>query len=262
MIRLFTSGFHCPNEARRAEYALAMRKNLECSSIGRVLVFDESESRLPQNAKLAVRSVDGRPTYADYAAWINELASANDISIVSNADIYFDRQLELFNRWELPSNVVLALSRWDIGDMAEAKLHDHNDSQDSWVFRGHVRAFDSDYPVGVPRCDNRLVSELRRAGYHVLNPAFSIRSHHVHSGERVAYGEGLHAGFVAPPYEYVWPTNLWSLPKTAAYNARHPGEALGWRADRRKWSARLKLHWFRKGMSIFRRTRRSAAGTD
>jgi hypothetical protein len=262
LIRLFTSSFHCESDVRRKEYARALNNNLECSSIDELLIFDESGPELPENSKIVVRPIDRRPMYADYIAWINEVASSSDVSIVANADIFFDRQLELFNRWTLPSNVVLALSRWDIDDIGPPRLHDHNDSQDSWIFRGRVRQFISDYPVGVPRCDNRIVNELERAGYQVLNPAFSIQSYHVHSGERVAYRGGHHAGYVPPPYGYVWPTNLWSLHTTAAYNTRHRAEALRWRLDRRKWSSRLKLHLLRKATSILRRTSRPAAGTD
>jgi hypothetical protein len=230
-----------------------MRRNVECASIDSILVFDEGSDSLPRgNAKVVVRSVTGRPTYADYFAWINEVAAPDDVSIVANADIYYDRQLELLKRWAFPANVALALSRWETTDDGRFLLRDHNDSQDTWIFRGRVRDVRANFPVGVPRCDNRIVSELRRAGYVVTNPSFTLRSHHVHAGDRESYGEGHLPGYVEPPYEYVWPTNLWSMPKTFLYNARHPGERLGWRVDRRRWSARLKLHWLSKGVSMLR----------
>jgi hypothetical protein len=218
-----------------------MLRNLECDSIGGVFILDEGSDNLAiGHPRLTIQRVRARPTYADFFAWINDISGDDDVSIVANADIWFDRQLELFNRWSLPTNVALALSRWKISDSDGAKFYPRNDSQDSWVFRGHVRPVRSDYAVGVPRCDNRLVSELRNAGYEVLNPSYSLRSFHVHSASRGTYGTGFRPGYVSPPYGYVWPTNLWSRQRTAEYNARYPNEKLGWQPAWRKWSAHLR----------------------
>jgi len=235
------------------EYADVMRRNLACPSIDSVLVFDEGSRDLPRDtAKLLVRAFKGRPTYQDYFDWINEIASPGDISIIANADIFFDERVALFRYWTPPDGVVLALARWEQADDSGARLRDRNDSQDAWVFTGRVRQFNAGYPVGVVGCDNRFAMELSLAGYSVLNPSFSIRSYHLHSGERGEYeGEGR-AGSVAPPYAYVWPHNLWSLPRTLLHNVVHPRARVGWRFDRRFWSSTLRTHWLRKAFGILR----------
>lgn len=259
MIRLFTSSFASPDPARRNEYAEAMRRNLACRAIDAVYVFDEGSPDLPKgNPKLTSRDVRQRPTYADYFAWINELAGPDDISILANADIYFDDQLALFTHWSPPAATVFALARWEPDADGRVSLRDRNDSQDAWIFRGPVRRFDSDFRVGVPGCDNRLASELERAGYQLRNPSFSLRSYHLHAGDRPPYIGEARVGGVSPPYGYVWPHNLWPLHKTLIHNLRHPSARAGWRIDRRLWKKRLKVHWIQKGWKKLGGNRASA----
>ena len=253
MIRLFTSAFTSPAGRRRDEYAEALRRNLECAALDEVMVLEEASANLASHPKLKVRRTTQRPTFAHFFSWANEVSRDTDTSIIANADIFFDGTLEVFNNWSLPPRVAFALSRWEYRDGHDTALNDRNDSQDAWCFSGKIRTVDANFEVGVPRCDNRLVSELRKSGYTVLNPSLALRSYHLHRGARDGYGHGMLPGYVSPPYEYVWPENLWPLHKTLAYNFRHPREKLGWRLDRRQLSSRLKLHWISKGLGVLQR---------
>ena len=256
MIRLFTSAFASHDDSRREEYAEALRRNLECDPIEAVCIFEEGTPDLPhENPRLFVRDARERPFYSDFFAWMNELAGPDDISILANADIHFDGQLALFGEWLQEPGDVLALARWEPDATGKIAIRDRNDSQDAWIFRGRIRDLDCDFPVGVPGCDNRLAIELARAGYRVLNPSFSIRSYHLHGGERAPWVGELRAGGVPPPYGYVWPHNLWPLHKTLLHNMRHPHARIGWRIDRRLWKRRLKVHWFSKGLAMLSGTR-------
>jgi hypothetical protein len=126
------------------------------------------------------------------------------------------------------------------------------------VFKGPLRDVQADFPVGVPRCDNRFLYELKRAGYEVINPAFSIRAYHLHAGVRGEYqGENL-AQFVDPPYAYLWPHNLWSLPRTLWHNLRHPQARIGWRLDRRRIARSLPLRAARKLLGLLRPASKAA----
>ena len=235
-----------------------MRRNLACEAIDAVCVFDEGSEDLPHgNSKLFSRRVTRRPTYAEYFDWINELAGPDDISLLANADIYFDEQISFFRDWQLPRDTVFALARWEPDDSGRMSLRDRNDSQDAWIFRGQIRRVESQYPMGVPGCDNRLASELERAGYRVLNPAFSIRSYHLHAGERIPWTGEARQGEVPPPYGYVWPHNLFPLYATLFHNIRRPAARVGWRLDKRLWSRRLKLHWFSKGVALISGSRQA-----
>jgi len=251
LIRLFTSAFASQDSRRRKEYAEALLRNLACGAIDQVCIFDQQAGDLPRdNPKIVLRRVHRRPDYADYFAWMNEVAADDDISILANADIWFDEQLALFKNWLPSPNTAFALARWERDEAGHTRLRDRNDSQDAWIFRGPVRPVTSDFPPGVPGCDNRMANELAAAGYLVQNPSFSITSFHLHAGERGEYeGIGLE-GRVAPPYAYVWPHNLWNLPRTVAHNILHPDVRVRWRFDRRLWSRRFKVHLFRKGLTL------------
>jgi hypothetical protein len=255
LIRLFSTSFHSADAARFAEYTDALRRNCECRAIDEICLFREDDGSPPVScAKIRMRRAAARPLYADYFAWINEIAGADDVSIIANADIYFDNQLELFRSWSLPANTVFMLAPWDVDDSGRSSLRYRNDSQDTWIFRGKVRqSLEGSYPSGVPRCDNRLAYDLANAGYEVQNPSFSLRSHHLHKGARNSYEEKEHTDFIPPPYGYLWPHNLFHLPRTLAYNYSHPSTSLGWRVDKRWWAPRLKLHWFGKALGMFDR---------
>lgn len=249
MIRLFTTSFPEADPARRAEYDECLRRNLECEAIDQVCLLVEGDVSLPASPKLVSRRVGERPRYADYLKWIRDIAAPGDVSVISNSDIFFDQGLSVLKTWEIPDNTAVALSRWDSVSPGP-RLYDHNDSQDSWIFKGVPGTVVSDFPVGVPRCDNRFAHELEAAGYKVMNPSFSLKSYHLHAGARSGYKNANQPGFVPPPYKYVWPHNLWSLPKTLWHNLVNPSARVGWRLDRRRWSSRLKLHWFEKARRL------------
>ena len=234
MIRLFTSIYSENCRERRAELQECLRRNLACPGLDAVLILAESEpGGLPKDRKLTYELVDHRPTYSDFFAWINRVAAESDVSIVANSDIWFDASIEAAELY-MAKLEVWALSRWQDCDDSPAVLYDHKDSQDSWFFRGKVRTVAADFPVGVPRCDNRLLAELSVAGYAVRNPAFSIRSYHRHAGARATYPtSGEH--FVPPPYMYLSPHNLKGPVRTLWHRLKHPRVPLGWRFDRRRF---------------------------
>jgi hypothetical protein len=233
MIRLFTSFYEETRKQRRDEFLYCLRRNLDCERIEEICVISQGVVDLPESDRLFVREVATRPDYDDFFAWVNEVAAPDDVSIIANADIWFDGSIAVSNR-SLGKSECYALARWE-----DDGLFNRNDSQDSWIFRGSIIGVTGNFPPGVPRCDNRLLYELQSAGYRVTNPAFGIVTHHEHSGRRAEYDDWNLENFVAPPYRYLWPHNLWSLPRTAIHNFRRPGEHLEWRVDRRRLRATL-----------------------
>lgn len=226
-----------------------MRRNLVCMALDEVCVFVEFGAEpLPHSRRLRTQTITARPTYTDFFAWLNEVAAPDDTSIIANADIFFDESLRVVAKWQPRRRTALALARWNLQDDGSAALFDRNDSQDAWVFKGTVSGVFGDFPVGVPRCDNRLVHELEKGGYIVRNPAFTIRTYHLHSGERVEYGTLNENDFVGPPYGYVWPGNLWPLGLTLWHRMLSPANTLSWRLDRRLWSARLRFRHLSRGV--------------
>ena len=247
MVRLFSTFFPEKNPARRAEYDECLRRNLACAEIDVVCLLAEGDGMAPPGSpKLRAQRISKRPHYSDYFAWIAQLAQPSDVSVIANADIFFDGQLGLFRLWNLPERTVLALARWDMGHDGTASLFDRNDSQDSWICRGPLRGVNGDFPIGVPRCDNRILYELEEAGCRVANPSFSLRSYHLHEGRRAEYAGATLPHFVAPPYRYLWPHNLWPLARTLRHNFLHPHCRVGWRLDRRRLSRTLPARGWNK----------------
>jgi len=254
MLRLFTTVYPEGQLKRRNEYSECLRRNVACREIDEVCVMIEGAAAdIPDSPKIRVHKIISRPNYSDYFDWIGELAAAGDISIVANTDIWFDGCIGMTAR-QLGTRECYALARWD-GD----QLNDRNDSQDCWVFRGKVVGVRGDFPVGVVRCDNRILYELQVAGYRVLNPAFSIRAAHLHAGAREEYGT-TEDHFIQPPYRYLWPHNLLGPLGTLWHNLRFPHQRLGWRFDRRKAEHSLPLRIIRKLAGLAKRVTKSSRG--
>jgi hypothetical protein len=235
MIRLFTSHYPEKCATRLGDLQACMKCNIGNSALDFVcLLLEGVETPYPTEHRLQVRAIFSRPTYQDFFDWANELCtSPDDVTLIANSDVFFDKSI-LALAETLKSNQCVALSRWDLQPNAPAQLFDRSDSQDVWVFKGPIRPVFGDFLVGVPRCDNRILHELRKVGYEVINPAFSVRAYHLHFGERAEYPKIIDGPHVAPPYEYLWPHNLMSLLPTLWYRLRHPESKLGWRIDWRR----------------------------
>jgi hypothetical protein len=232
MIRLFTTVYPDFNPDRRHEFDECVRRNLENSAIGGVFILAEGSSagRLPDHGRLHVRNVLKRPSYDDFFDWVNDVSAPDDVSVIANADIYFDRTIGCIVHF-LGSKDCYSLSRWDVLPNGRSRLFDRADSQDAWIFRGPIlERVDGSFPLGVPRCDNRICHELVEAGYRISNPAFSIRIHHLHSGKRSEYGDAG-ADFIQPPYRYVFPANIRPFPLVLLHNLLHPRRTIPWRPD-------------------------------
>lgn len=214
MIRLFTTWYAEPLEPRRLEYEHCRSQNLGCDCVDALHIFDESGS-LRELERLKVRQLKRRPTYADFFAWINDLTSPEDISIIANTDICLDDSIRMLERLDWSGKVALALSRWDVAEDGRCRVFDRGDSQDCWIFRGPVTGVEGNFPLGVYDCDNKIAWELQQAGYRVLNPALSLRTYHHHQCGYRSYEQKPAPDYgIRPPFLYVEPDNLWG-PLTA-----------------------------------------------
>jgi hypothetical protein len=167
-----------PDPVREAELARVRELNAAAG------VFEE----------IAPVAAGGRRSFAEFFALAAERFPGR-VCAVANADIAFDESLrgaaELLRRHERP--VLVALSRWDdpAGPSMEGRIDRerwrfYSQSQDTWLFvAGALPAFEANFTLGVPACENRLAFEAYRAGIAVANPALSVRTWHHHaSGTR------------------------------------------------------------------------------
>jgi hypothetical protein len=231
MIRLFTSFYPESNPTRQQEILECLERNLALDEIDEVCLLLENTDPPLEHPKLITKAVTKRPLYQDLFGWTRDRqAEQTDLCIICNSDIYFDASISVLPK-HLNANACVALTRWDIQADGTSRLFHRNDTQDSWIFTGNIKDVGDNYPIGVPRCDNRVLHELRQAGYAVINPAFSVKSYHLHIGQREEYVQSNLTNFVDPPYAYLWPHNLCSWPSTCMHNLLNSGTTIGWRFD-------------------------------
>ncbi len=175
---LFVNYYRDGASTRQAELDAVLRRNIDNSHIDRVIVL---EATPPLTCpKLEAVAGPRRPTFRLYFEAVNAYSSAADLNIVANSDIYFDDSLGLLAGLDLADRC-LALTRWEVQADGNSRHLGWSNSQDAWIFRGHVKAISAcDFCPGQPACDWRLAAELRRCGYEVFNPSRDIRSHHLH----------------------------------------------------------------------------------
>lgn len=122
-----------------------------------------------------------------------------NIYIVANADIYFE-SIPILPRL----NQVFALTRYETRKNGPTSFLNRHDSQDSYFFRGKIKIPKyCDFP-NWPGCDNRIVWELNNIGYQMLNPSLTIKSFHVHEGDKSYTGNQK----VNRPYLFLHPIEL------------------------------------------------------
>ena len=214
---LVTQYYRAQTSSRRAEIDACLQKNLECDTIDKIILLDETACA-PKGAKIEEQLIGKRLTYADVIRWIYEKAPPNILVAFANADIFLDgpswRAL-----WSTDIETVpkfLALLRWDVSSAQrteDAKLFGPRaDSQDTWVLSSTaVKAVTWDwaaleFPFGQGGCDNAITLELFRKKFLVANPALTMKTYHLHSSGIRSYDP--RNVVEKPTFLYIQPTGL------------------------------------------------------
>lgn len=183
-IVLLVGLYHEPVPARAHELTACLARNLHNPQLSKICVFAEDAEApvrkrpLLQHPKITVIDHGQRVRYSDLFHWANRNLPGK-ISVIANADIYFDDTLRLLTGMDLRDKL-LCLSRWDVHADGTAHLFEYAYSQDAWIFQAPLRPVRCDFHLGTPGCDNRLAWEAQAAGLRVENPSRSIRAYHLH----------------------------------------------------------------------------------
>lgn len=204
-INLFVNWYKPENLDRQKELLFCLVRNLSNEYINQIFLFG---SDLPEinNPKLKLISSE-RLTFLQLFQLMNYYRTDNNtISILSNADIYFDYSLKSLSNNNF-HNSVYCLSRYDIiNKNLDVKFINRNDSQDSWIFQGKIKNIDANFFLGVRGADNKIAYLLKVNGYRVLNPSLSIRSFHYHlSNHRPS---NYNSNIIPKPYLRIKPIRL------------------------------------------------------
>ena len=227
--------------ARRGEISECLRRNLENQHIDAVHVFLEESFEAAELAslnhpKVLVVPHLKRATFRQLFEHAGRHLSGRR-TIIANNDIYFDHTLAYLAPHDL-SRTLVCLTRWDVQSDGSSVFFDYSGSQDAWIFRAPLPAFPSDWYLGLPGCDNRLVHEAGAVGLRLLNPARSVRIHHLHlSGVRnqvrprvAGKGRGLDPRFLDECFPEALAPAADGAPEPCAEIAFH--ETMGYSVDR------------------------------
>ncbi len=191
---LYVPYFRAASPRRQAELDLCIKKNLEIDALSTIyLIIDDGAEPPVKNSKLKIISVKSRPTYQHWVEY-SYRNDPNAISLLANADIYFDDGFKyLVNALSEPQSF-LALTRYDT---KEGKLIPHPNphwSQDVWGLNtssplNSELYRELDFMLGVPRCDNKVAYVFSVYGWRILNPMQQVVTVHVHESEERTYNK-------------------------------------------------------------------------
>lgn len=202
---LIINYYNCLNLERKKEYEFCLKKNLENEYIKKIIlitdfiynldfiVFNKEKliqiNLLPEANKL---------TYKEALDFANNYCKDN-ICILSNSDIYFDKSLSIINNVSL-KNKFFGLSRYEHDNYQIGKFAPYY-SQDSWIFKSPVNINTNrlNFPFGEIGCDGKIAYEFYKDKYIVSNPCISIKSFHVHKTNFRTYKK-----INQIPKPYVW----------------------------------------------------------
>lgn len=191
---LYVPYFKAASAARQKELDVCVEKNTKLTDLDKIYLIIDDDSESPViSSKINIVKLEKRPTYQD---WIR-LTYKNDqncVSLLANADIYFEKGLEILTNSLRNNSKFLALSRYDL---KSGNLIPHANprwSQDVWGLctsnQINTELFkELDFMLGVPRCDNKVAYLFSIYGWSLINPMSSVVSVHVHETEERTYNK-------------------------------------------------------------------------
>ena len=191
MFNIVTTHYNSGNEDRQKEINNCLILNSKHASIETIYLLNDRIYPLdfiPNRRKIVQIVVDAnnslRLGYDCAIRFLNENLKRKKF-ILTNSDIYFDETLRLLVGYDF-SNTVLAISRYENG-----VLFDRDDSQDTLIGLSPLRVDYSllNFKFGTPGCDNRIAHIIKHAGYEIINPSKTIRSHHLHASNFRTYSD-------------------------------------------------------------------------
>ncbi len=214
----FLTQFYRPDKTRRErEIKKCLEMNIASSVIDKVVLLNEKDfsSSFPADpqGKIEQHVVGKRLTYAMVIQWFQTHAPKNTICVFANSDIFVDDSWKTLWTVDL-SDKFLSLLRYDVQeDGSQSKLFGPRpDSQDTWVFLSdsiQQRQFnwaDLEFPFGKAGCDNAINVEMLRKKFLIINPAYTVRTHHLHTSAIRTYDP---TDIVDKPmYFYVEPSGI------------------------------------------------------
>jgi hypothetical protein len=191
-INLITQFYKPKNENRFQELKIVLEKNIENIFVNKIYLFYELEELKFEHKKIIWIYNPSRLTFKEAFTFCNENLK-NQICIISNSDIIFDKHLKNLYKINL-QNICLALLRHEIDQnlnfnyakpftmIYNNKTIPRFDSQDCWIFLSPININFEKYNIiiGSAGCDNKIAYLLNQDNYYPWNPYKLIKIYHLH----------------------------------------------------------------------------------
>jgi hypothetical protein len=186
---LFTQFFIHSQRKRSIEIKDSLIKNIKSPYIDKIVLLNETDmshvwKSMPGAEKITQVVIGKRLSYYDVLNYISESVPMNVITIIANADMYYDSTLQ--NLWKIKlEDRMLALLRWE--DDTKDLFGPLPDLQDTWILSSNSvksRTWDPtvfDFTFGQLGCDNAFAGHMLRQRFVLYNPALTIKSFHIHT---------------------------------------------------------------------------------
>jgi hypothetical protein len=199
MLYLITSYYNSNNEERQKELDLCLQKNIENNYIEKIYLLNDKIyglSFLPEDKRkekiiqIIVDDNNKNRLGFDYAISFINTNLHGKKCILSNSDIYFDDTLKELINYNL-NNVFCAITRYENNILYNPNRRDLSSSQDTWIFLSPLKLNlnNCKFKFGHPGCDNRIAYLAKQSNYQVINPAKTIKTHHLHKISFRKYNE-------------------------------------------------------------------------
>ena len=211
--------FRHTTSRRAREIRLCLERNVACEWIDNILLLNEVEySDLPSSSKITQVVIGERLRYYDVFMAIKDRVPAGAFVIFSNSDIWFNETLSYLWKISLAEKrLFLALLRWEDNSSSGEASHifgPRADSQDTWILARDCMDFtptetDLGFPFGQSGCDNVITVAMLRRKFLIVNPAYSIKTMHLHTSNIRNYEP--RDVLYRPAFLYIDPTPIQSI---------------------------------------------------
>lgn len=196
MISVFFPYYKCGDADRQKEIDLCLRQNSDNPHIDKLIVVIDDGCDVPFSSNnMTVLHVEKRMTYKYWVELTNQYCS-HGITVLCNSDIYFDDSVIKLKEALVKPKSFLALSRWELLSGDTDRHPNPHWSQDTWAMNVGEEISKSflhqlEFPMGVPRCDNKVAYLFAVHGWSIHNPVDFVKSIHAHETQVRTYNKKI-----------------------------------------------------------------------
>lgn len=193
-VNIFTNYYKTPSDIRNSEILESIQKNIDDHNVSKIYIIRTRSDVHGLNSDKIVDIIsDNRPTYKSIFDECNKITGINDVNIIMNSDCFLNHFfIDVIDN--IKPNECYALNRLEVDDINDLsnthRMVGTIDSQDAWVYRGHISVNGGNFFLGKPGCDNKICYDTHISNYDLINPLKSnIYVYHYHKDAYRSYNE-------------------------------------------------------------------------